>query len=44
MLAMIYRVTAASSDRRLNTIVLILAGVISVNGFIFLVVTIFQCK
>ncbi|GAW19108.1 hypothetical protein ANO14919_085920 [Xylariales sp. No.14919] len=43
MLAMVRRLTAVSSNKRENTVVLILAALITVNCFIFIVVEIFQC-
>ncbi|KAI0416622.1 hypothetical protein F5X98DRAFT_375502 [Xylaria grammica] len=43
MLAMVRRLTAVSSNKRENTVVLILAALITVNCFIFIVVGIFQC-
>ncbi|KAH6654632.1 hypothetical protein BKA67DRAFT_658915 [Truncatella angustata] len=44
MLAMIHRVTSSSKNKRMNIAVLTAAVVISVNAFIFIVVSIFQCS
>ncbi|KAK9416214.1 hypothetical protein SUNI508_09794 [Seiridium unicorne] len=44
MLAMIHRVTSSSKNKTLNTVVITLASSISINAFIFLVVSIFQCS
>ncbi|RWA14258.1 hypothetical protein EKO27_g850 [Xylaria grammica] len=40
---MVRRLTAVSSNKRENAVVLILAALITVNCFIFIVVEIFQC-
>ncbi|KAI0480077.1 hypothetical protein GGR56DRAFT_252280 [Xylariaceae sp. FL0804] len=44
MLAMLYRLTAASRDRLMSRVILALAGVIGLNGFVFIVVIVFQCR
>lgn len=44
MLAMLYRLTKASGNKRMTTVVLSLAGVISLNAFLFIIVTVFQCR
>ncbi|ORY63431.1 uncharacterized protein BCR38DRAFT_228272 [Pseudomassariella vexata] len=44
ILAMIHRLTVASDDKWTNRCVLIMAGLVCVNGFIFVVVTLFQCR
>ncbi|KAH9903640.1 hypothetical protein F4778DRAFT_790696 [Xylariomycetidae sp. FL2044] len=44
MLAIVYRIDTASKNMRMKTFVLALATVISLNGFLFIIVTIFQCR
>ncbi|KAI5928453.1 hypothetical protein F4810DRAFT_5049 [Camillea tinctor] len=44
MLAMIFRLAAASHDRRTTIFILILSCIIAINCFIFVVIVIFQCR
>ncbi|KAI0128949.1 integral membrane protein [Xylariales sp. AK1849] len=44
MLAMIHRLTSSSEDRKMNILVRVLAVGISVNAFVFFIVTVFQCR
>ncbi|KAK8138345.1 hypothetical protein PG984_001725 [Apiospora sp. TS-2023a] len=44
MLAMLYKLTSASADRRMNIVIMALAALISLNAFIFVIVEVFQCR
>ncbi|KAK7923985.1 hypothetical protein PG985_006039 [Apiospora marii] len=44
MLAMLYKLTSASADRKMNIVIMALAALISVNAFIFVIVEVFQCR
>ncbi|KAI1505436.1 hypothetical protein F5X99DRAFT_367970 [Biscogniauxia marginata] len=44
MLAMVFRLAAASNDKRTNLFIILLSAVISANSFIFVMVIIFQCR
>lgn len=44
MLATINRLTRTYRSKRKNIVVLIIAVIISLNAFIFIVVVIFQCR
>ncbi|KAI1494814.1 hypothetical protein F5X96DRAFT_466158 [Biscogniauxia mediterranea] len=44
MLAMIFRLAAASNDKRTRIFVLVLSFVIAMNCFIFVIIVIFQCR
>ncbi|KAK6864777.1 hypothetical protein PG990_005785 [Apiospora arundinis] len=44
MLAMLYKLTSASGDKNMNIVILGLSALISLNAFIFIFVTVFQCR
>ena len=44
MLAMLYKLTSASADRKMNIVIMALAVLISLNAFIFVTVEVFQCR
>ncbi|KAI1854904.1 hypothetical protein JX265_002543 [Neoarthrinium moseri] len=44
MLAMIYRLTSSANNRAMNITVQVLAAIVAVNGFTFILVVIFQCR
>lgn len=44
MLAMLYKLTSASADKKMNIVILGLSAIISLNAFIFIFVTVFQCR
>ncbi|KAK8088805.1 hypothetical protein PG997_003766 [Apiospora hydei] len=44
MLAMLYKLTTASADKKMNNVILGLSALISLNAFIFVIVEMFQCR
>ncbi|KAK7970434.1 hypothetical protein PG996_001137 [Apiospora saccharicola] len=44
MLAMLYKLTSASADRKMDIVIMALATLISLNAFIFVTVEVFQCR
>ncbi|KAK8049835.1 hypothetical protein PG994_011565 [Apiospora phragmitis] len=44
MLAMLYKLSTASTDKKMNVVILGLSALISLNAFIFLMVELFQCR
>ncbi|KAK7941014.1 uncharacterized protein PG986_013401 [Apiospora aurea] len=44
MLAMLYKLTTASADKKMNHVILGLSALISLNAFIFVIVELFQCR
>ncbi|CAJ2506095.1 Uu.00g002250.m01.CDS01 [Anthostomella pinea] len=44
MLAMVYRLAAASKDKKMKRAVSIISSIISINSLVFIVVEVFQCR